>query len=57
MIDKAYNKYYAVCDQCGETHGPYHYWQDAKDYMDDNDWSTSYDKSSGEYIHKCEVCR
>ena len=57
MIDKDYGKYYAICDECGATYGPYSSWDDAKDFMDDTDWSTTYDRSLSEYVNKCEECR
>lgn len=57
MINNEYGKYYAVCDECGETQGPFFTWQDAKDYMEQNDWGYRYDRNSGEHIHTCEVCR
>jgi len=56
MIDKVYGGYQITCDNCEDGIEVSTY-QEAQEYMRENDWKRKMDKESGEWLHYCRDCR
>ena len=58
MIEKEYGKFFGVCDCCSEEVTPvFNTWGEVLDYMRNNKWRTSKNKTTGEWENFCPVCR
>lgn len=56
MIDKSYNKYILVCDNCLDTDGEiYDSFEDVLETLKGNEWKTL--KENEEWVNLCKDCQ